>query len=55
MNVQEWVCFPIFWRADDVTRIMSKGGGASPPPPSGNPVSAPELYNIYLSKVNNKT
>ena len=28
VNVQEWVCFSIFWRADDVTRTMSKGGGA---------------------------
>ena len=27
MNVQEWRCFSIFWRADDVTRTMSKGGG----------------------------
>ena len=46
VNVQEWGCFSIFRRADDVTRTMSKGGGACeclhpPPPPSGNPVSAP--------------
>ena len=41
VNVQEWVCFSIFWRADDVTRTMSKGGVLHPPPPSGNPVSAP--------------
>ena len=27
VNVQEWGCFSIFWRADDVTRTMSKGGG----------------------------
>ena len=27
MNVQEWGCFSIFPRADDVTRTMSKGGG----------------------------
>ena len=27
MNVQEWGCFSIFLRADDVTRTMSKGGG----------------------------
>ena len=26
MNVQEWVYFSIFRRADDVTRTMSKGG-----------------------------
>ena len=26
-NVQEWGCFSIFRRADDVTRTMSKGGG----------------------------
>ena len=25
VNVQEWGCFSIFWRADDVTRTMSKG------------------------------
>ena len=25
VNVQEWVCFSIFWRADDVTRAMSRG------------------------------
>ena len=27
VNVQEWGCFSIFRRADDVTRTMSKGGG----------------------------
>ena len=27
VNVQEWGCFSIFLRADDVTRTMSKGGG----------------------------
>ena len=37
MNVQEWGCFSIFRRADDVTRTMSKGGGVlvnvfTPPP-----------------------
>ena len=26
MNVQEWGCFSIYLRADDVTRTMSKGG-----------------------------
>ena len=26
VNVQEWGCFSIFRRADDVTRTMSKGG-----------------------------
>ena len=45
VNVQEWGCFSIFWRADDVTRTMSKRGcvlvNVSPPPFSGNPVSAP--------------
>ena len=45
VNAQEWRCFSIFRRADDVTRTMSKGGGVlveclHPPPPSGNPVSA---------------
>ena len=25
VNVQEWVCFSIFRRADDVTQTMSKG------------------------------
>ena len=29
MNVQEWGCFSIFWRADDVTRTMPKGGGGA--------------------------
>ena len=40
VNAQEWGCFSIFWRADDVTRIMSKGGGVLVnvfTPPSGNP------------------
>ena len=52
MNVQEWGCFSIFLRADDVTRTMSKGGGVlvknpvsapghPPPPPFKNPGSAP--------------
>ena len=27
VNVQEWWCFSIFRRAEDVTRTMSKGGG----------------------------
>ena len=49
VNVQEWGCFSIFRRADDVTRTMSKGGGGAceclqPPPPSGNPVSAPVFH-----------
>ena len=43
--------FVIFWRADDVTRTMSKGGGVLvnvlTPPPSGNPVSAPGLADYY--------
>ena len=38
VQVQEWGCFSIFRRADDVTRTMSKGGGVlvnvfTPPPP----------------------
>ena len=44
VNVQEWECFSIFRRADDVMRKMSKGGGVLVTvftPPSGNPVSAP--------------
>ena len=35
VNVQEWGCFYIFRRADDVTRTMSKGCvlvNVSPPP-----------------------
>ena len=28
VNVQEWGCFSIFLRANDVTRTMSKGGCA---------------------------
>ena len=48
MNVQEWGYFSFFWRADDVTQTMSKGGEVfvnvlTPPPPSGNPVSAPDI------------
>ena len=46
VNVQEWGCFSIFRRADDITRTMSNGGGClwmSSPPPSGNPVSTPEM------------
>ena len=56
MNVQEWGCFSIFRRADDVTRTMPKGVvvlvNVSPPfqeilyprvdpPPFKNPGSAP--------------
>ena len=43
VNVQEWGCFSIFRRANDVTQTMSKGGGACEIPPSGNPVSAPVI------------
>ena len=38
VNVQEWGCFSIFLRADDVTRTMPKGGGVLV---VKNPVSAP--------------
>ena len=31
VNVQEWGCFTIFWRADDVARTMSKGGACECP------------------------
>ena len=53
VNVQEWGCFSIFRRADDVTRTMSKGGGVlvnvfTPPPPLGNPVSAPAFDKSYF-------
>ena len=48
VNVQEWGCFSIFLRSDDVTRTMSKGGvlvknpvSAPGPPPFKNPGSAP--------------
>ena len=27
VNDQQWGCFSIFRRADDITRTMSKGGG----------------------------
>ena len=37
VNVQEWGCFSIFLRSDDVTRTMSKEGGVL----VKNPVSAP--------------
>ena len=53
VNVQEWGCFSIFRRTDDVTRTMSKGGGclwmSSPPP--GNPVSAP----VYVPPIQVQT
>ena len=61
VNVQEWGCFSIFLRADDVTRTMSKGGGVlvknpvsapGPPPPFKNPGSAPDyLYYLAYSKL----
>ena len=54
VNVQEWGCFSIFRRVDDVTRTMSKGVCACeclhPPPPSRNHVSAPEM-DPPLSKI----
>ena len=31
VNIQVWGCFSIFWRADDVTRTMSKGGACECP------------------------
>ena len=31
MNVQEWVRFSIFWRADDVTRAIPRGGACECP------------------------
>ena len=50
VNVQEWGCFSIFRRADDVTQTMSKGRGAcgmsSPTPPSPFrkfPISTPVI------------
>ena len=47
VNVQEWGCFSIFRRADDVTQTMSKMGGGCLwnvfTPPSGIPVSAPVI------------
>ena len=55
VNVQEWGCFSIFLRADDVTRAMPKGGGvlvknpvsAPGPPPFKNPGSAPAIVQLY--------
>ena len=46
VNVQEWGCFSIFRRADDVTQTMSKGVvlvECLHPPPSRIPVSAPVI------------
>ena len=50
VNDQQWGCFSIFRRADDVTRTMSKGGVLVNvfTPPSGNPVSAP-VFHLYSS------
>ena len=52
VNDREWGCFSIFWRADDVTRTMSKGRVCAceclHPPPSGNPVSAPGVPPIQV-------
>ena len=42
VNVQEWGCFSIFRRANDVTQTMSKGGG-------GVLVKSPPLQEILLS------
>ena len=52
MNVQEWGCFSIFRRADDVTRTMSKGGGVlvnifTPPPLQE--ILYPRLCSTYPS------
>ena len=41
-NVQEWGCFSIFRRVDDVTRTMSKGGGACECPRVGVFFNFPE-------------
>ena len=62
MNVQEWGCFSIFLRADDVTRTMSKGGGVlvknpvsapgPPPPPPPSKILDPRLgtLGVYRPK-----
>ena len=49
MNVQEWGCFSIFRRADDVTRTMSKEGvlvNVFTPPPLQE-ILYPRLYHIH--------
>ena len=59
MNVQEWGCFSIFRRADDVTRTMSKGvcvlvknpvsaPGTPPPPPPSKILDPPLVSNGLL-------
>ena len=56
VNVQEWGCFSIFWRADDVTQTMSKGGGGclwnvfTPPPFKKSCIRA-----CYLCKISGKS
>ena len=53
VNVQEWGCFSIFLRADDVTRTMSKGGvlvknpvSAPGPPPPLSKILDPPLVGV---------
>ena len=46
VNAQEWGCFSVFLRADDVTRTMSKGGVLVK-----NPVSMPGPPPPLLSKI----
>ena len=59
VNVQEWGCFSIFLRADDVTRTMSKGGACekscirawTPPPLSKilDPPLEPTNFAVALT------
>ena len=50
VNVQEWGCFSVFRRVDDVTRAMSKGVcvlvNVSPPPPAFQEIMYPRLGRV---------
>ena len=62
VNVQEWGCFSIFRRADDVTQTMSKGGvlvECLHPPPlqerGGDIYLYPCIRACYLCKISGKS
>ena len=46
VNVQEWGCFSIFRRANDVTQTMSKGGGVLVKSPPLQEILYPRLLSV---------